>query len=82
MMVRRSLHSFGNLRTSLNEFDRVQQPQRAVRNATEDEGCQRGPGGVTQNTKNAWALPSTSAARPGVNDHLQHVFFYTPSNFP
>ena len=27
-------------------------------------------------------LPSTSDARPGVNDHLQHVVFYTPSNFP
>ena len=28
------------------------------------------------------ALPSTSDARPEVNDHLQRVVFDTPSNFP
>ena len=29
-----------------------------------------------------WTLPSTSDARPGVDDHLQLVVFDTPINFP
>ena len=36
-------------------------------------------GGISVESR---ALPSTSDARPEVNDHLQRVVFDTPSNFP
>ena len=46
------------------------------------QGLSRGAGGGQW--LEAWnkALPSTSDARPEVNDHLQRVVFDTPSNFP